>query len=149
MKEITITAQNWDAEVIKSEKPVLLDFWAPWCGPCKMLGPVIAEIAEEHDEIKVGKVNVDEESDLAEQFGVMSIPTLVMMKEGKVVNSFTGYAPKEASKNLLQSKFYSHPFKFIFVYTKLVHIHMPICKCNTFSFQLFLLHRWAAKSETP
>ena len=95
MKEITITAQNWDAEVIKSEKPVLLDFWAPWCGP------VIAEIAEEHDEIKVGKVNVDEESDLAEQFGVMSIPTLVMMKEGKVVNSFTGYAPKESIEEFI------------------------------------------------
>ncbi|MBR5032698.1 MAG: thioredoxin [Treponema sp.] len=101
MKEITITSQNWDAEVIKSEKPVLLDFWAPWCGPCKMLGPVVAEIAEEHDEIKVGKVNVDEESELAEQFGVMSIPTLVMMKEGKVVNSFTGFAPKESLENFI------------------------------------------------
>ena len=86
MKEITITSQNWDAEVIKSEKPVLLDFWAPWCGPCKMLGPVVSEIAEEHDEIKVGKVNVDEESDLAEQFGVMSIPTMVFLKETLSLN---------------------------------------------------------------
>ena len=102
MKEITITAQNYEAEVIKSDKPVLLDFWAPWCGPCKMLGPVVSEIAEEHDEIKVGKVNVDEESDLAEQFGVMSIPTLVMMKEGKVVNSFTGFAPKETLENCIK-----------------------------------------------
>ena len=101
MKEITITAQNWETEVIKSEKPVLVDFWAPWCGPCKMLGPVISEIADEHDEIKVGKVNVDEEADLAEQFGVMSIPTLVMMKEGKVVNSFTGYAPKESIEEFI------------------------------------------------
>lgn len=101
MKEITITSQNYEVEVIKSEKPVLLDFWAPWCGPCKMLGPVVSEIAEEHDEIKVGKVNVDEESELAEQFGVMSIPTLVMMKEGKVVNSFTGFAPKESLENFI------------------------------------------------
>ena len=100
--EVTITAQNYDAEVVKSEKPVLLDFWAPWCGPCKMLGPVIAQIAEEHPEIKVGKVNVDEESDLAEQFGVMSIPTLVMMKEGKITNSFTGFAPKESIEELIK-----------------------------------------------
>ena len=102
MKEVQITAQNYEAEVINSDKPVLIDFWAPWCGPCKMLGPVIAEIAEEHDEIKVGKVNVDEESALAEQFGVMSIPTLVMMKEGKLVNSFTGYAPKESIENFIK-----------------------------------------------
>ena len=99
--EVIITAQNYDAEVIKSEKPVLLDFWAPWCGPCKMLGPVVSEIAEEHPEIKVGKVNVDEESDLAEQFGVMSIPTLVMMKEGKIANSFTGFAHKESIEEFI------------------------------------------------
>ncbi len=101
MKEITITSQNYEAEVLKSDKPVLLDFWAPWCGPCKMLGPVIAEIAEEHDEIKVGKVNVDEQEELATQFGVMSIPTLCLMKEGKVVNSFTGYAPKESIEEFI------------------------------------------------
>ena len=101
MSEVTITAQNYDAEVIKSEKPVLLDFWAPWCGPCKMLGPVIAEIAEEHPEIKVGKVNVDEEEPLAEQFGIMSVPTLLLMKAGKIEKSFTGFAPKESIENLI------------------------------------------------
>ena len=100
--EITITAQNYDAEVIKSDKPVLLDFWAPWCGPCKMLGPVIAEIAEEHNEIKVGKVNVDDEAALAEQFGIMSIPTLVLMKDGKIEKSLTGFAPKESIENLIK-----------------------------------------------
>ena len=100
--EITITAKNYDAEVIKSEKPVLLDFWAPWCGPCKMLGPVISEIAEEHSEIKVGKVNVDDEEALATQFGIMSIPTLVLMKNGKIEKSFTGFAPKESIENLIK-----------------------------------------------
>lgn len=99
--EITITAQNYDEEVVKSEKPVLLDFWAPWCGPCKMLGPVIAEIAEEHDEIKVGKVNVDDEATLAEQFGIMSIPTLLLMKDGKIAKSFTGFAPKESIEGFI------------------------------------------------
>ncbi len=101
MSEITITAQNYDAEVIKSEKPVLLDFWAPWCGPCKMLGPVIAQIAEEHPEIKVGKINVDDEEHLAEQFGIMSIPTLVLMKDGKIEKSFTGFAPKESIEGFI------------------------------------------------
>ena len=101
MKEITITAQNWEAEVIKSDKPVLIDFWAPWCGPCKMLGPVISEIADEHDEIKVGKVNVDDEATLAEQFGIMSIPTLLLMKDGKIAKSFTGLAPKESIEGFI------------------------------------------------
>ena len=99
--EITITAQNYDSEVVKSDKPVLLDFWAPWCGPCKMLGPVIAQIAEEHPEVKVGKVNVDDESALAEQFGIMSVPTVVLMKDGKIEKSLTGFAPKESIENLI------------------------------------------------
>ncbi|MCR4900174.1 MAG: thioredoxin [Treponema sp.] len=100
--EITITSQNYEEEVVKSDKPVLLDFWAPWCGPCKMLGPVISEIAEEHSEIKVGKVNVDDEEALATQFGIMSIPTLVLMKNGKIEKSFTGFAPKESIENLIK-----------------------------------------------
>jgi len=102
MKEVTITAQNYEAEVLKADKPVLLDFWAPWCGPCKMLGPVLAEFAEEHDEVKVGKINVDEEEALANQFGIMSIPTLVLMKEGKIEKSLTGYVPKESIENLVK-----------------------------------------------
>lgn len=93
--EFTITKDNFDAEVIRSEKPVLLDFWATWCGPCRMLAPIIAEIAAEHPEIKVGKVNVDEEPELANAFQVASIPTLVLMKEGKAVKSAMGYRPKE------------------------------------------------------
>ena len=94
-------ASETEFDAATSSGVQLVDFWAVWCGPCKMLGPVISEIADEHDEIKVGKVNVDEESDLAEQFGVMSIPTLVMIKEGKVVNSFTGFAPKESLENFI------------------------------------------------
>ncbi len=101
--EITITSENYESEVVKSDKPVLLDFWAPWCGPCKMLGPVVAEIAEEHDEIKVGKVNVDEQEELATQFGIMSIPTLVLMKNGKIEKSFTGFAPKESLEEFIKA----------------------------------------------
>ena len=91
---ININKNNFQSEVISSEKPVLLDFWAPWCGPCRMVSPVLEEIAKERPDIKVCKVNVDEEPELARQFGVMSIPTLVVMKEGKIVNQSLGARPK-------------------------------------------------------
>jgi thioredoxin 1 len=96
MNEMNITKENFEAEVMNSNKPVLIDFWAPWCGPCRMLSPIISEIAEEYgDKVKVCKVNVDEQGELASTFGVMSIPTLVVIKEGKVVNSVTGVRPKD------------------------------------------------------
>lgn len=95
MSEMNITKNNFEQEVLHSDKPVLIDFWAPWCGPCRMLSPVISEIAEEYgDKIKVCKVNVDEEGDLAASFNVMSIPTLVVVKDGKVANSAVGVRPK-------------------------------------------------------
>ena len=94
MSALNINAKNFNEEVMNSDKPVLLDFWAAWCGPCRMVGPVVEEIADERDDIKVGKVNVDEEKELAAQFGVMSIPTLVVIKDGKVVNQVVGARPK-------------------------------------------------------
>ena len=96
MTEMNITKENFEAEVMNSDRPVLIDFWAPWCGPCRMLSPTISEIAEEYgDKVKVCKVNVDEQGELASTFGVMSIPTLVVIKDGKVVNSVTGVRPKD------------------------------------------------------
>lgn len=94
MSEVIITSQNYESEVLRSDKPVLIDFWASWCGPCKMLGPVIAEIAEEHPEIKVCKVNVDDEEELAAEYNVASIPMLVYMKDGKIVEKSIGFKPK-------------------------------------------------------
>ena len=94
MSAININKNNFRNEVLDSEKPVLLDFWAGWCGPCRMVSPIVDEIAAERDDIKVGKVNVDEQPELAAQFGVMSIPTLVVMKGGKVVNQMVGARPK-------------------------------------------------------
>ncbi|MGN1014597.1 MAG: thioredoxin [Butyricicoccus sp.] len=94
MSVVNITKNNFREEVINSEKAVLLDFWAPWCGPCRMVSPIVDEIASEHSDIKVGKVNVDEQSELAVQFGVMSIPTLVVMKDGKIINQAVGARPK-------------------------------------------------------
>jgi len=94
MSVITITNENFNEEVINSAKPVLLDFWASWCGPCRMVAPIVDEIAEERSDIKVGKVNVDEQPELASKFGVMSIPTLVVMENGKIKNQTVGARPK-------------------------------------------------------
>ncbi len=96
MSVIHITKENFQEEVLRSDRPVLLDFWAPWCGPCRMVSPVVDAIAAERADIKVGKVNVDEEPELAGQFQVMSIPTLVVMKDGAVVHQAVGARPKSA-----------------------------------------------------
>ena len=94
MSVIKINKNNFQNEVLNSEKPVLLDFWASWCGPCRMVSPIVDEIAAERSDIKVGKINVDEQPELAAQFGVMSIPTLVVMKNGRIVNQAVGARPK-------------------------------------------------------
>lgn len=94
MPAISVNKNNFNQEVLNSDKPVLMDFWAPWCGPCRMVVPLVEEIAKERSDIKVVKINVDEEQELAMQFGVMSIPTLVVMKNGKIVNQVTGARPK-------------------------------------------------------
>ncbi|MCC8097668.1 MAG: thioredoxin [Eubacterium sp.] len=101
MKAINITKDNFTGEVMTSDKPVLLDFWASWCGPCRMVSPIVDEIAEERTDIKVGKVNVDEQPELASQFRVMSIPTLVVIKNGKVTNKAIGAMPKNEIIELL------------------------------------------------
>ncbi|HIT08288.1 MAG TPA: thioredoxin [Candidatus Merdivicinus faecavium] len=94
MSVVTITKENFRTEVLESDKPVLVDFWAAWCGPCRMLSPVVDEIAEETGSVKVGKVNVDEQPALAEQFGVASIPTLILFRDGKAVETSVGVRPK-------------------------------------------------------
>ncbi len=102
MSEIKINNTNFEAEVMNSDKPVLLDFYADWCAPCRMLSPIVSEIASERSDIKVGKINVDEESALAAKFRVMSIPMLVVIKDGKVYKQSVGYKPKEEVLSLLK-----------------------------------------------
>ena len=103
MAELKITRENFEQEVMHSDKPVLIDFWAPWCGPCRMLSPTISEIAEENQgKAKVGKVNVDEKGELAAMFGVSSIPMLVVIKDGKITNSTVGVRPKQQIVDMLQ-----------------------------------------------
>ena len=104
MSVIKVNGENYEKEILKSEKPVLIDFYADWCGPCKMMSPIIDEIAEELKEnITVGKVNVDENQDLAMEYGVMSIPTLVILKNGEPVKTFVGVTDKDAIKSVLNS----------------------------------------------
>jgi len=102
MSAMNITKSNFQEEVIQSEKPVLLDFWASWCGPCRMVSPIVDEIAEEAKDIKVGKINVDEQPELAASFQVMSIPTLVVIKDGKVANQAVGVQPKARILSMLK-----------------------------------------------
>lgn len=103
MAELKITRENFENEVMKSNISVLIDFWAPWCGPCRMMGPIIEQLAEEYEgKAKVGKVNVDEEGELSQAFGVMSIPTIVLVKDGKVVRQAVGARPKAEVEAMLQ-----------------------------------------------
>lgn len=102
MQTIAITKSNFEKEVVQSEKPVLLDFWAPWCGPCQAVAPILDEIASEADYIKVGKINVDDDPELAAAFGAMSIPLLAVVKDGAVVNQHLGAIPKEAMLELIE-----------------------------------------------
>lgn len=101
MSVVTLTKDNFRSEVLESEKPVLIDFWAGWCGPCRMVSPVIDEIAGEVTDAKVGKINVDEQPQLTAQFGVMSIPTLVVVKNGKVIKQAVGVRPKAEIMKML------------------------------------------------
>ena len=101
MSVITITKENFEAEVLNTDKPVLVDFWATWCGPCRMVSPVVDEIADERSDVKVGKINVDEQPELAARFGIMSIPTLMVFKDGKVADQAVGVRPKNLIEAML------------------------------------------------
>ena len=101
MAAIVITKENFDSEVLKAEGTVLVDFWATWCGPCRMLSPIVDEVASERPDVKVGKINVDEQPELAQQFGIMSIPTLLVFKNGEKVQESVGLIPKEKVAALL------------------------------------------------
>lgn len=101
MAVVTITTENFAQEVLHSDKPVLLDFWASWCGPCRMLSPIVDEVAEERTDVKVGKVNVDEQPELAQAFGIASIPTLLVIRDGHTVNRAVGVRSKEEILQML------------------------------------------------
>ena len=101
MSVLTITKENFEAEVLHSDKPVLVDFWATWCGPCRMVSPVVDEIAAERTDVKVGKINVDEQPELANRFGIMSIPTLMVFRDGKVADQAVGVRPKNLIEAML------------------------------------------------
>ena len=101
MSAVNIDLHNFQEEVLNSDKPVLLDFWAPWCGPCRTVVPMVEQIAQERPDIKVGKINIDQEYELAREFGIMSIPTLMVMKDGRVVRQSTGAMPKNQILELL------------------------------------------------
>ena len=102
MSVINLTTENFEEEVLNAKEPVLVDFWATWCGPCQTMGPVVDELAQELTDVKVGKVNVDEQPELAQQFGIMSIPTLVFFKEGRVTDTLVGLRDKAAILSLLK-----------------------------------------------
>ena len=103
MSAVNINRNNYQEEVLNTDKPVLLDFWAPWCGPCRMVVPLVDEIAAERSDVKVGKVNIDEQFELAREFGVTTIPTLVILKEGKVVRQSSGARPKAQILAMLEN----------------------------------------------
>jgi thioredoxin 1 len=103
MSYVNLTVENFDEEVLKSDKPVLVDFWATWCGPCRMVAPILEQIAQEREDVVIGKVDVDSQMELAAQFGVASIPTLVLLRGGQVVASAVGYRPKEDIEKLIQA----------------------------------------------
>ena len=102
MSILHITKENFEQQVLRADKPVLLDFWATWCGPCRMIAPTVEQIAEEHPEFKVGKINVDEEPELTKQFGIMSIPSLFVMKGGQIAAQAVGVMPKEKILEMLK-----------------------------------------------
>lgn len=101
MSAIVITKENFEAEVLKASGTVLIDFWATWCGPCRMLSPIVDQVAAEHPEVKIGKINVDEQPELAQQFDIMSIPTLLVFRNGQKVNESVGLIPQEKVEALL------------------------------------------------
>ena len=102
-KVITLTESNWQAEVINSDKPVVVDFWAPWCGPCRIIAPIIEELSNEIDGVKFGKLNTDENPNIAMQYGIRAIPTIMLFKNGEVVDTRIGVQPKEALKQMVLS----------------------------------------------
>lgn len=104
MAELNFTNSNFKEEVLLSKEPVLVDFWATWCGPCRMMGPVVEELANDYaGKVKVGKVNVDEQPELAQEYGIMSIPTIIIFKEGKIVNQLVGARAKSELENVLDA----------------------------------------------